>query len=67
VFGTPITLGSAQLALFRRLAEASGFFPNARLVLRLDSRQVNEFTDNGNFQSQSVSGLNVTLARRTKA
>jgi carbonic anhydrase len=67
VFATPITLGSAQLALYQRLAEASGFFPNARLVRRLDGRQLNEFTYNVNFQNQSIAGLDFTLARRPRA
>ena len=49
------------------MAEASGFLPNARPVQPLNGRQVNEFTYNVNFQSQSVAGLNFTLARRAKA
>jgi carbonic anhydrase len=67
VFATPITLDSAQLEQYEHIAEESGFLPNARPIQPLDGRQINEFTYNVNFQNQSVTGLNFTLARRPKA
>ncbi len=66
VFAMPITLDSAQLAQYEHVAEASGFLPNARPIQPLDGRQINEFTYNVNFQNQSVTGLNFTLAQRPK-
>jgi carbonic anhydrase len=64
VLSTPITLDFAQLKQYEAVASGSGFLPNARPVQPLDGRQVNEFNFDVNFQSQSVAGLNFTLAPR---
>jgi carbonic anhydrase len=63
VFATPITLNSAQLKQYERVARASGFLPNARAIQPLDGRQVNEFNYNVDFQNRSIKGLNFTLAQ----
>ncbi len=67
VFSTPITLSYAQLQQYEKVAQASGFLPNARPVQPLDGRRVNEFNYDVNFQGHSQAGLNFTLARRPRA
>ena len=62
VYATPITLDYAQLKQYETVAGGSGFLPNARPLQPLDGRMVNEIDANVVFASQSVGGVNFTVA-----
>jgi carbonic anhydrase len=63
VYATPITLDYAQLKQYETAAGAGGFLPNARPLQALDGRILNEIDANVSFTTQSVGGVNFTVAK----
>lgn len=67
VYATPITLDFAQLQKYEQIAAGAGFLPNARPVQPRDGRRLNAVDYNVMLGSQSLAGLNFTMAQVASA
>ena len=62
LLSTPITLDSTQFRQYEAVASGAGSNPNARSILPLAGRTVNQFNFDVNIQGQSIVDANFTVA-----